>query len=145
MDAPFFERLTADKLFAKASACLDLKYLEMSKVDVHHYMQREMERLILTLDTYFHAIPEERVTVDEKYPRDWWQAFRERWFPQWWLNRHPVMYREIYINKVVKYGPVCPHLNQPGGHLEWLAQDKVKIDGQYGRNPYGHDSGGIDG
>ena len=28
-----------------------------------------------------------------KWPMDWWQAFRARWFPRWWLVRHPVMYR----------------------------------------------------
>lgn len=30
-------------------------------------------------------------TVTEiEYPLDWWQAFRERWLPNWWLKRYPV-------------------------------------------------------
>lgn len=28
--------------------------------------------------------------ADVSYPSDWWQAFRERWLPAWWLRRHPV-------------------------------------------------------
>lgn len=25
-------------------------------------------------------------------PSNWWQAFRERWLPKWWLKRHPVRF-----------------------------------------------------
>jgi hypothetical protein len=28
-------------------------------------------------------------------PVDWWQAFRARWLPKWWLRRHPVQMREL--------------------------------------------------
>jgi hypothetical protein len=41
--------------------------------------------------------------VEIKYPRDWREAFKERWFPSWLLSRYPVVYkthridvREIY-------------------------------------------------
>jgi hypothetical protein len=27
-----------------------------------------------------------------KYPLDWWQAFKERWFPKLFLRRWPVKY-----------------------------------------------------
>jgi hypothetical protein len=30
--------------------------------------------------------------VEVKWPADWWQALRERWFPSWWLRRWPVRY-----------------------------------------------------
>lgn len=26
-------------------------------------------------------------------PADWWQHFKERWAPRWWLRRWPVRYR----------------------------------------------------
>ena len=35
-------------------------------------------------------------TLDEwsvKYPADWWQAFKERWFSPWALNHWPVQYK----------------------------------------------------
>ena len=30
-----------------------------------------------------------------KYPADWKQAFKERWFPDWLLKWFPVKYREV--------------------------------------------------
>jgi hypothetical protein len=33
-----------------------------------------------------------------KYPLDWWQAFRERWLPKFWLTRHPVRYHEWHVD-----------------------------------------------
>ena len=27
-----------------------------------------------------------------QYPADWWQAFKERWFPEWLLKKYPVRY-----------------------------------------------------
>ena len=30
-----------------------------------------------------------------KYPRDWWEAVKERWFPAWALKRWPVLYNRI--------------------------------------------------
>jgi len=30
-------------------------------------------------------------TVTVKYPLDWWQSFKERWFPEWLLDKHPVI------------------------------------------------------
>lgn len=32
-----------------------------------------------------------------KVPADWWQALKERWFPQWLLERYPVVMREICV------------------------------------------------
>lgn len=25
-----------------------------------------------------------------KYPKDWWEAFKERWFPRWLKKRYPI-------------------------------------------------------
>lgn len=27
------------------------------------------------------------------HPDDWWEAFKDRWFPRWYLDRWPVKYR----------------------------------------------------
>lgn len=37
--------------------------------------------------------------VEFKYPADWWQAFKERWFPAWLLKSYPVIYthREFQV------------------------------------------------
>lgn len=33
-----------------------------------------------------------------RYPADWREAFKERWFPTWWKARWPVRYKEIDLN-----------------------------------------------
>jgi hypothetical protein len=35
--------------------------------------------------------------VTIRYPRDWWHAFKARWFPEFILARWPVEYVEYYI------------------------------------------------
>ena len=35
---------------------------------------------------------------DVKYPADWWQAFKERWFNKWMLERWPVRYKIHHID-----------------------------------------------
>lgn len=38
--------------------------------------------------------------VRVKYPADWWQAFKKRWAPRWFLRRWPVVYyRRQYVAK----------------------------------------------
>ena len=40
------------------------------------------------------------VFIDEsnfvKYPRDWWQAFKAHWFPEFLLDKYPVLYSKAY-------------------------------------------------
>lgn len=71
------------------------------------------------------------VDVEEKYPEDWWQAFRERWLPRWWLKRYPVVYQTISVHrpKVSIHEQkirVCPHLDimvrDNQSHYQFLAQ-----------------------
>lgn len=77
--------------------------------------------LLVKLDAYFAGVPTRRFTVYRRWPKDWWQAFKERWFPSWALKRWPVEYEEIDIDEIVAYA-VCPHVDipKPGKHLEWL-------------------------
>lgn len=46
-------------------------------------------------------------TVKEiKHPADWWEAFRERWLPSWWLKYYPVNYTIWQIDR--QYPPTYP-------------------------------------
>ena len=35
--------------------------------------------------------------VEASYPRDWWQAFKDRWFPGWAKQRWPVRRKHIEL------------------------------------------------
>lgn len=51
---------------------------------------------------------EEHTDDVEEVPADWWQAVRERWAPRWWLERHPVVKREI-VTHITRHANNCPH------------------------------------
>lgn len=59
-----------------------------------------------------------------EHPDGWWQAFRARWFPKWWLNRYPVRTHKVLCQKVVRVN-VCPHLphDPQKRHIEFLVAD----------------------
>lgn len=45
-------------------------------------------------------------TIDEqeiRYPADWWQAVKQRWFPEWALRRWPVVEQVHRISWNVEY------------------------------------------
>src|SRR6266850_978956 len=48
-------------------------------------------------------------TVRWKYPADWREAFKERWFPKSWLKRWPVRYTKKSVTFDVK--AIYPKLN----------------------------------
>ncbi len=41
--------------------------------------------------------------VDYKWPKDWWEAFKERWAPRWYLKRWPVLYHREQVDLWVCY------------------------------------------
>ena len=58
-----------------------------------------------------------RPTVSLVYPRDWWQAFKARWFPRWLKRLTPV---DMEHWEVARF---CPHkivTDTMEPHLEFL-------------------------
>lgn len=53
------------------------------------------------------------------YPADWWQAFRARWFPGWWLARYPVRYQTKTMTGYVVYPDFKPALPDQPRVLIW--------------------------
>ena len=45
-----------------------------------------------------------------KYPADWWQAFKARWFPQWMLNKWPIKYTRVTLDVKATYPNFHPSL-----------------------------------
>ncbi len=82
----------------------------MPAVAAIEWVQSICDEMCLQLTAYVMAMPSERIEIHRKFPADWWQALRRRWFPLWWLYRHPVRYERIDVSKQL-YGAVCPHLH----------------------------------
>lgn len=70
---------------------------------------------------------EDRGMCDAVWPANWWQAFRERWFPSWWLRRHPVrtVRHAVKIYKTYTRQSVCPHISPKttNDHFYFLASN----------------------
>jgi len=41
--------------------------------------------------------------VEVEYPIDWWEAIKERWFPDWALKRWPVKYKKVTVKAKAFY------------------------------------------
>ncbi len=114
----------AERIHIAANTPIDCgEALRRSHVDVYRAFNQAADTLVVMLDAYVYGMPKERIDVDERWPTDWWQAFRERWFPAWWLRRWPVRYNTVSVHKQL-FGRVCPHIHEPEQkkHLQWMSQ-----------------------
>jgi len=57
------------------------------------YLDGHLKTLVLMMDRFVWAQQVEESRAELRAPRDWWQAFKERWFPATVLRRWPVQYR----------------------------------------------------
>ena len=55
---------------------------------------RIISMFVTSLEQPYHVI---------RYPKDWWQAFKYRWFPSWLKGRFPI---EYHVEHLARY---CPH------------------------------------
>lgn len=84
--SPYFptEKATFRKEHFKAFRIISHEALQMRK-------ESDFENTLrLDLDAYVAKRLLERVIVE--WPSDWWEAFKERWFPTWALRMWPVKY-----------------------------------------------------
>lgn len=87
-------------------------------------VNNEVREAVCCMVSYFAvAAHPVHIKLHRRYPKDWWQAFRRRWCPRWWLARHPVHYSTIDINRTI-YTHVCPHLpvDRSGRHVTWVTE-----------------------
>ena len=68
---------------------VSLECLEQSAIGVEATVDLLCGQLRTQLDWI--VAGEELEHIKAEWPRDWWQAFRARWFPAWALKRWPVV------------------------------------------------------
>ncbi len=81
----------------------------------------QLQEMMIEIRAHVLAMPYEKVSVHRKWPKDWWDAFKDRWFPKWALRRWPVRYSRIDIEQTI-YAGVCPHIadDPMRKHVEWM-------------------------
>lgn len=94
-DRPLFPKVDAVKLEKMRCCCRayfdELQLTEMPFSELRLLLERTIDALVLSLrgDVLSQTLQEIR------YPANWYEAFRERWLPVWWLKRHPVHYTTV--------------------------------------------------
>ena len=98
----------------------------MVSTNARLYVDKRIEELAMEMRSMLAGRMEERIDIEEKWPSDWWQAFKDRWFPKWALRRWPVHYLFVSCHKQI--WRVCPHINikfcEDQRHFEWLRTGK---------------------
>jgi hypothetical protein len=104
-----FMTFTAKKLEACVQIALtNNNILELTDAEYYWHMDSQASYLVASLRKKVLANGIETVCFECSYPKDWWEAFKERWFPKFLLNRYPVEY-EIKTFKREVYTRICPH------------------------------------
>lgn len=62
-----------------------------------------------------------------RYPKDWWQAFKERWFPRWLRRKFPVRWT-TWSSKASILWPdiVIPNSGEPIRYLS-ISKNEIEI------------------
>jgi hypothetical protein len=79
---------------------------EICTVDAHldHLSRSMVVRLKAAI--YGETVPE----VDVKFPVTWWDAVKDRWFPEWSRRWFPIEYRRVTVDKHTLF----PSIEVPG-------------------------------
>lgn len=88
-----------------ASQALSYPELVNARVNVHE--PANMLGLVVQLHTYIASRDRKSETI--RYPRDWWEALKQRWFPAWALRRWPA----IIVEHTFTAYDVYPEANIP--------------------------------
>jgi hypothetical protein len=119
---PPSKRYIAERIHVMARSHLARSAIMLSRTNVESLIDIATDEMIMSLDSYVHGMTSERIVVHRKWPKDWWQAVKERFAPAWFTRRWPVVYDRLDIDKQL-YAAVCPHIcdDKQGRHLEWMS------------------------
>lgn len=88
----------------------EFRFLEnFGEFDVDLRFDIELKNMTIELSTYITTSKPAIVYFHHNYPENWWQAFKDRWYPRWYLHRWPVKLRMVNLRKVVPTR-CCPHV-----------------------------------
>lgn len=64
--------------------------------------------------------------IEIKYPLNWWQAFKDRWFAGWMLKRWPVEYKINLIDVKSLYPNFRPSIPSEASFLALFRSDHLE-------------------
>ena len=123
-----YETLELEKIRFAVAKRVSLSFLE--NLEIEHYTDFITDSFtnILKWWVWGKQVTENEYVesnIEIKYPETWWDAFKERWLPNFLLKRYPVKYIEFDTPRIIihKTYHVCPHINQKfpsASHISFL-------------------------
>ena len=118
---------TLDSIILRKELCLNVRRI-LADRDIYpqnltfeEYRMDLVDGMAMDMRAYFLGVPEKANHDHRLVPLDWWQHFKDRWFPKWAKRRWPVQHEKIeWTTNVYR---ICPHLNIETGnarHIEWM-------------------------
>lgn len=127
MEAREFQLHLLQACCTQAASKAELEMIGQT-LTVDEYYNLHAQAAIRTFKAFFYGHPNGgRVKAETQWPADWWQAFKDRWFPAWALKLWPVEY-EYFIVDEPCYN-VCPHMEAPpdydrAKHVQFLVSEE---------------------
>ena len=122
---PQFDTKILEKLRIGLEERLSKEFIiESINVD-DDFLNRYMDSIVIRIRGFVWAEKDELA----RYPSNWKEAFKERWFPKWLLKRKPIMYdyiRALYPD----YNPTIPNyevrfmVERSDWHPDWEYHDQ---------------------
>jgi len=84
------------------------QYLLDVSVDIDILSARFTNQVVFHIKGFLWG--EKLPTKTIRYPSDWWQAFKARWFPEWLLKRYPAKYTTQHITASIIYPGLNPSI-----------------------------------
>lgn len=95
-----------------------------TSVKLHRFSQ---DMIIEQVRIWVWAKRDDMVHQHIKYPADWWQAFKERWFPKWLIESYPIRYKVIDLDVRELYPRFKPALPDEERVLTIIRRDSGEI------------------
>ena len=98
-------------------------YLLSPKVLVD-YESSLIDEIGIAIKGFIWAEQIERIEI--KYPLNWWEAFKDRWFADWMLKRWPVEYKVNLIDVKSLYPNFRPSIPSEASFLALFRSDNLE-------------------
>ena len=99
-DYPDIRTVTLEKLKFAMQQAISNELLN-AHVDVQEHIDWMTDQAVVSIRGFIWAETLESETF--QWPADWWQAFKERWFPAWAKRRWPVQYERHKLDVKAAY------------------------------------------
>lgn len=79
--------------------------------NIKYHFKIQFEDFLKSIIVDFRTLVYGEKIKEIKYPKDWKEAFKERWFPKWLLKRYPVKYYRYNFKLIYPDLPIQPFRN----------------------------------